>query len=113
MHHHEQKGIIIETNPSSNLKIGRFSRYDNHPITIFHDVTGDASKHAMVVTINTDDKGVFATSLKNEYSLIALALRKMHDAEGHHLWSDMQIEEYLRRIANYSNITRFKGLSNN
>ena len=109
----EQKGIIIETNPSSNLKIGRFSRYDNHPITIFHDVTGDASKHAMVVTINTDDKGVFATSLKNEYSLIALALRKMHDAEGHHLWSDMQIEEYLRRIANYSNITRFKGLSNN
>lgn len=107
----EHKGIIIETNPSSNVKIGRFSRYDKHPITIFHDVLGTALKHAMVVTINTDDKGVFATSLKNEYSLIALALRKMHNAEGHLLWSDMQIEEYLRRIANYSNITRFRPLA--
>lgn len=104
----EQKGIVIETNPSSNLKIGRFSRYDQHPITIFHDVAGESPRRSMVVTINTDDKGVFATSLKNEYSLMAIALQKMRDSNGNRRWSDLQIEQYLRRIAHYGNISRFQ-----
>lgn len=104
----EEKGIVIETNPSSNLKIGRFDRYDQHPITLFHNVEADAPRHSMVVTINTDDKGVFATSLQNEYSLIALALQKQRDENGKRLWSDLQIEQYLKRIAHYGNISRFR-----
>lgn len=104
----ERQGIVIETNPSSNLKIGRFTRYDEHPIFKFHNVVGDTPAHSMVVSINTDDKGVFATSLKNEYSLIAIALRKQKDSQGNRLWSDLQIENYLTRIAHYGNISRFK-----
>lgn len=30
-----QRGIAIETNPSSNFMIGTFSRYEEHPITTF------------------------------------------------------------------------------
>lgn len=104
----EERGIVIETNPSSNIKIGRFSRYDQHPLPLFHNPTGDARYHSLVVTINTDDKGVFATSLKNEYSLMALAMHKKKNKDGSHVWSDLQIEEYLRRLAHYSNITRFR-----
>lgn len=104
----ENKGIVIETNPSSNIKIGRFSRYDEHPITIFHSITKTDSSRSMVVSINTDDKGVFATSLRNEYSLIAISLKKMNNADGSRKWSDLQIENYLRRIAHYGNISRFK-----
>lgn len=103
----ENKGIVIETNPSSNIKIGRFDRYDMHPITLFHNVGKDEGKHSMVVTINTDDKGVFATSLKNEYSLIALSLQKQRNENGERIWTDLQIEEYIKRIAHYGNITRF------
>lgn len=104
----EKRGIVIETNPSSNIKIGRFNRYDEHPITLFHNVEGDAPRHSMVVTINTDDKGVFATSLPNEYSLIAIALQKQRDENGNRKWSDLQIEKYLKRIAHYGNISRFR-----
>ncbi len=103
----ENLGIVIETNPSSNLKIGRFNRYDEHPITLFNSVTNDSDHHAIVVSINTDDKGVFSTSLENEYSLIAIALKKQKDNQGNRLYSEGQIEDYLRRIARYGNISRF------
>ena len=104
----ESRGVVIETNPSSNLKIGRFDRYDLHPITIFNSVTPSAAGHSLVVSVNTDDKGVFSTSLENEYSLIAIGLMKKKDALGHRMYSEGQIEEYLRRIARYGNISRFE-----
>lgn len=104
----ERRGVVVETNPSSNIKIGRFNRYDEHPITRFHSVKPGEMGHTIAVSINTDDKGVFATSLRNEYSLIALALRKKKDADGNLQYNDLEIEEYLRRIARYGNISRFK-----
>lgn len=58
--------ITIETNPSSNLKIGPIDCYEDEPLFAFID-TGITS------TVNTDDKGIFSTSLYNEYSLIASA----------------------------------------
>lgn len=61
------KNLHIEACPSSNLMIGAFKRYDNLPMHELKDLS---------LSINTDDKGVFATSLENEYSLIALSLKK-------------------------------------
>lgn len=58
--------IAIETNPSSNVKIGPIDGYVDHPIYRF-------MANGINVSINTDDKGIFATSLSNEYSLIANA----------------------------------------
>lgn len=105
----EKRCIVIETNPSSNLKIGRFSRYDEHPVLHFHDISSeDKSGTSMIASINTDDKGIFSTSLKNEYSLIAAALFKKRGADGRKLFSDLQIENYIRRIAHYGNISRFR-----
>ena len=103
----ERKGIVIETNPTSNMKIGRFSRYDQHPIIRFHAIDKEDNRHSIMISINTDDKGVFGTSLRNEFSLIALALRKTRNEKGDLKWSDAQIENYLRKIAHYGNISRF------
>ena len=64
--------------------------------------------HSMLVSINTDDKGIFYTSLKNEFSLLAIALRKERNADGTLKWSDLQIENYLKRIVHYGNISRFR-----
>ena len=101
----EQAGIFIETNPTSNLMIGGFERYIDLPLFRFHTINGQG--HKLPVSINTDDKGIFATSLKNEYSFVAVALRKEKDADGNRLWNDKEIVDYLRQIAYYGNLSRF------
>lgn len=64
-----EKGYRIESNPTSNLMIGPFDMYKELPTLKFYD------RHVNV-SVNTDAKGVFSTSLYMEYSLLALALQK-------------------------------------
>lgn len=64
------RGIPIETCPTSNLRIGYFSKYSELPTCSL------LCDEESVVTINTDAPGILNTSLENEYNLIALALKK-------------------------------------
>ena len=105
----EKNGIVIECNPTSNLRIGRFEKYSDHPVFRFHGVRYDR-KHAISASINTDDSGVFATSIRNEYSLIAAALYKETNENGIRKYSDREIEEYIERLARYGNRSRFRVL---
>ena len=59
----KNKGILIESNPSSNFYIGEFDSYRNLP---FYKIYRSGNK----VSINTDDPGCFNTCLFNEYSII-------------------------------------------
>ena len=59
----------VESNPTSNLMIGPFDMYKELP-------TMKLSKGNVNVSVNTDAKGVFSTSLYTEYSLLALAMQK-------------------------------------
>ena len=78
LHLIEEMGIAIETNPTSNIKIGHMSTYNTHPMMEFNNVglniTGQY--RCISVSINTDDSGVFGTSLGREFSLVAAALEK-------------------------------------
>lgn len=105
MYEIERTGLFIETNPTSNLMIGGFGKYIDLPLFKFHTIADEG--HKLPVSINTDDKGVFATSIKNEFSLVAAALKKEKDTEGNRLWHDKQIVDYLKQIASYGNISRF------
>ena len=60
------------------MKIGSFTRYDEHPIFKFYNqgLSTPHPRHDICVSINTDDAGVFATSLEREYSLLVLAMEK-------------------------------------
>ena len=80
----EKKHIAIECNPSSNYKIGEIDRYEQHPILRFFNYGIDTpySSHNIAVSINTDDQGVFSTSLEREYSLMALAMER-NELKGH------------------------------
>ncbi len=75
-------GISIEANPSSNLLISAMQNYGEHPITRMFNLglTVDAEKleecPQLHVSVNTDDKGVFYTSLENEYALMSCALER-------------------------------------
>ena len=99
-----QRGIGIETNPSSNYMIGTFSRYDEHPITRFynegltfdHERLQDSSQ--IWVSINTDDQGVFDIKLENEYALMARALEKQKDENGNLIYSKTMIYNWLDTI---------------
>lgn len=77
----ERLHISIECNPTSNYKIGEMERYDQHPILKFYNfgIHTPYPHHEVSVSINTDDAGVFATSLEREYALMALALEKRQD----------------------------------
>lgn len=76
----EELGIAIETNPTSNLKIGQFSSYEAHPLMEFNNVGlySNGQYRGISVSINTDDRGVFGTSLEREFSLVAAALEKQY-----------------------------------
>lgn len=93
------KGIMIECAPSSNLYIGQFNRYDEHPMLVMSPV--NAHGEQMSISINTDDSGILATSLYAEYSLIALSLIKSSHGE-------TEVFEYINRIRENSNNQRFK-----
>jgi len=78
------KGIIIETNPSSNVYIAHIDSYDEHPIYRWYPVeesdlhfTEDSKfnrfnlrKSRMKVCVNTDDPAIMPTTLRNEFSLL-------------------------------------------
>lgn len=104
----ERLHIAVECNPSSNYKIGEMERYDDHPILKFYNfgIKTPYPTHEVSVSINTDDSGVFATSLDREYALMALALEKRQDeAFGN---SPRAVVEWLNRVRKMSVEQRFK-----
>lgn len=103
----ERDNIHIECNPTSNLKIGHFDSYSTHPIIRMNNdrLPLDEEPHSISVSINTDDKGIFATSLEREYSLLALSLEKKYVRTGK--CSPKIIYEWLDRIRQMSAEQRF------
>lgn len=102
----EERDICIECNPSSNKLIGTFGEYRYHPIFRFnnHYISDYPVKHKpnaqLRVSINTDDQGVFDTSLENEYALIYAVLREQKNAKGQRLIDDYSAQDYIKHIKN-------------
>lgn len=98
----ESRNLIIEINPSSNVLIGTFKDYCKHPVFRFNNrklpgmmeyqQNGSVQMH---VCVNTDDLGVFDTSLEFEYVLLYEALQKLRDETGVMSYSDQDILDYL------------------
>ncbi len=100
--HLAERGIVIECNPSSNVLIGTFGEYGRHPITRFNnlDLAGgeDGGCPQLQVCINTDDLGVFDTSLEFEYALLYHALSKQSNEDGRPRYNRESILRYLRSV---------------
>lgn len=104
----ERLHIAIECNPSSNLRIGEMNTYIEHPILKFNNygLKTPYPVHDISVSINTDDSGVFATSLEREYALIGIALEKTDDERFKN--SPRAVKEWLDRVRKMSVEQRFK-----
>ena len=94
-----KRGIAVECNPTSNVLISTFKRYDRHPIITFnnyHLIRDDEPN--LFVSVNTDDLGVFDTSLKNEYALLFNSIARSRHEEGNYEDDDIYAYlEYLRQ----------------
>ena len=103
----KEKKICIETNPTSNVRIGKLKRYEELPLYRFAKMNKRPDRR-IVVSVNTDDKGIFATSLQREFALLSLALKKQKISGKVQRWSDQEIYDYVRRLAEAGQINRFK-----
>lgn len=109
------RGIGIEANPSSNLAISVIQGYEEHPIVQMYnkDLTWDMEKLTACpqinVSINTDDKGIFHTSLENEYALMACALEKVKDEKGQNVYNRQMIYQWIDNIREMGNMQSFRG----
>ena len=73
--------------------------YCEHPVTTMNNTYLKADPDSMIdVSINTDDQGVFATSLEKEFTLMALALEKQLDADGNPVYKRTDIYQWLDMI---------------
>jgi len=88
------RGISIEANPSSNYFISTMDSYKDHPISKLYNMGLTCHPEEiqnctqMHVSINTDDKGVFHTSLENEYALMSCALEQTYQKQMVYEWLD-------------------------
>lgn len=111
----ENKGLIIECNPSSNVLIGTFKRYECHPMFRFNHGSLawqglDRHKvHQLKVCINTDDLGIFDTSLEFEYAMILRALENYRGEAGKMIFSETEICDYLCKIRDMGKAAVFPG----
>lgn len=103
----EKKHLAIECNPTSNIKIGDFTRYEEHPIFKFNNygLNTPYKNHNISVSISTDDKGVFSTSLEREYELIGIALEKTKNEKM--MNAPRAIIDWLDRVRQMSNEQKF------
>lgn len=106
-----QKGIGIETNPSSNYLIGPIQKYKEHPIIHFNGrkLKETETNMALQVSINTDDQGVFDTSLENEYALMTIALKKAKNDNDHFLYDLEDIYAWIDYVRRMGITQSFKG----
>ena len=107
-----RRKIAIEVNPTSNLRICNIDTYDTHPVVKFRnyglsvmDEYNDCPQ--ISVSINTDDKGIFATSLEKEYTLMALALEKQKTVDGKLKFQPNNILNWLEGLRQEAEIQRF------
>jgi len=66
-----RRGVVVELNPSSNLRIsGSRELADSPTLALLKQ-----SAENLLVSINTDNPGVFSSAIENEYALLLASIR--------------------------------------
>ena len=103
----------VEANLTSNQFIGSMNKYIQHPIVKLNrmGLNGHDSENRcpqMSVSINTDDRGIFDTSIEQEYALLALALEKELDDQQNRRYQPRYVYKWLDNIREMGFEQRFK-----
>lgn len=93
-----EKGISIESCPSSNFLISNLDEFKEIPtFRLFPIEETENDFHRLNVCINTDDQGVFYTTLSNEYTILTGTLHKMKE-DGMKKYSDDKIMDWASHL---------------
>lgn len=84
-----EKGIVLELNPSSNLRVSGSGSMAEAPFIAIVNL-----HRACLATVNSDNPGVYGTRIENEFALVVSALRDV----GISRTEAMAIVDRLRRI---------------
>jgi hypothetical protein len=77
----KERQLTIEANPSSNRIIGPMNAFEDHPVFQL-TLDGDHElSQELRITINSDNPGVFSTSLAHEYYLLGEILLERGQSE--------------------------------
>lgn len=87
--------VIIETLPSSNVRISQYESFDEHHALRWMGVSGFARPGdvPVMVSLGSDDPGIFAGNLKGEFYQLYAALRKSGIADNEALRQVAAINE--------------------
>ncbi|WP_236900473.1 hypothetical protein [Clostridium estertheticum] len=87
-----REGIIVETNPSSNVAIGEIESIFHHYIHNLNHVgmnKDENPENSVMISINSDDPSVFNTNVSNEFAYVFYSLQeKGYSREVALLWID-------------------------
>ncbi len=92
------RGIVIETLPSSNLRIGYYKAMDEYHLQRWIEKKGGEQQPTIVM--GTDDPGIFMTNIYNEYARVFCYLRDKSYSEADRI-------EVIKRIHETSKIYHF------
>ncbi|MCF7911386.1 MAG: hypothetical protein K9M99_02570 [Candidatus Cloacimonetes bacterium] len=107
-HKIEISGIAIESNPSSNYLIGNLDDLSKLPLfQLFPIDEKEAGSNRLNVSVNTDDQGVFYTSLNKEYSLLSYVQKQKKNPDGSRKYSDDVILQWIERLIKNGNDQSF------
>ena len=96
------KGIAIETLPTSNLRISHYCRFEQHHIFRWMGCSMvDELSSLPKVCLGSDDPGIFATNLQIEYALIADVLRHKFKKP------ETEVAKYIQELNDTSTAHRF------
>ncbi|NLR73689.1 hypothetical protein [Leeia aquatica] len=78
MQHVADRGVLIETLPSSNVRISQYNNIDEHHSLRWMRVPGyvEEGDPEIMVCLGSDDPGIFAGDLETEFYLLYGALRR-------------------------------------
>ncbi len=104
----EAKGIAVESNPSSNYLIGNLRDMSKIPLfKLFPIDEQESGSNRLNVSVNTDDQGVFYTSLNKEYSMLAFVQQQKKNPDGSRRYSDDHILKWIERLIKNGNEQSF------
>ncbi|WP_122587797.1 adenosine deaminase [Pseudomonas viridiflava] len=95
--------IAIETLPSSNVRISIHNGYDDHHALNWLGLGNHPMQSSVSVVIGSDNPGIFATGLRQEYAHILRILR----SRAHSLEKDFDAKNLIERICTDAKRFRF------
>lgn len=77
MHHVADRGVLVETLPSSNVRISQYQNFSEHHALRWMRVPGhlEEGDPEIMVCLGSDDPGIFAGDLETEFHQLYAALR--------------------------------------